>query len=345
MLAAALVLAIGPALAREGTREPKASQAAERDADEARERTGPGERGEPEGAGTKEEKPDTEDLFGFTEGSTIGETGEKGVSTDFVGRFAKRGATILIPQADEDAPPLLFRPRSSYTAIGNLSQLDYTVTDRFKFSLGAAFDYHDVHNIQDLVNRTAFNFGGLQTEFKFRLLDLDPSPIGLALSFAPKWNRIDDISGARVNTYAFETRVIADAQLIREKLFAAMNLVYEPSVAHVNSTDPETGLFREWERESDFEVSAAIVGALTEKLYVGGEGRYLTKYEGTFFDKFEGRAWFVGPTLFAKITEKAFVKLAWSVQVSGHAAGEPDQRLDLTNYERHQVRLKLGVNF
>jgi hypothetical protein len=113
--------------ADEGRRAGKAAASGKDDDDER------------EGGAKQEDKLDTEDIFGFTEGSSIGEAGEKEISTDFIGRLSKRGATFLVPQANDDAPPLVVRARGSYAAIGNTTQLEYTVTDRFKFSLGGAF--------------------------------------------------------------------------------------------------------------------------------------------------------------------------------------------------------------
>jgi hypothetical protein len=288
---------------------------------------------------------ETENIFGFTEGTDTGEKGEKEVNTDFVGRLGKRRAVIVVDPAQDGAPPTVLSPRSSYLAIGNVTALEYGVTDDLKFALGGAFGYHDIRNVQDLVDRNAFNFNGLSTELKWRFLDRSKSLVGLAIAVSPHWNRVDEVSGARVDTYGLETRLMADAALIPDTLFAAANLVYEPEAAHVREFDPETGAFREWERESNFEASAALAGVITPNVLIGAEVRYLTRYQGTFFDRFEGRAWYAGPTFFAKLSEHAYIKAAWSVQFAGRAADEPDRSLDLVNYERHQIKVKLGMTF
>jgi hypothetical protein len=104
----------------------------------------------------------------------------------------------------------------------------------------------------------------------------------------------------------------------------------------------------------------------------------LRAYEGFSLDKWQGQAVYVGPTLFAKLSEKAWLSLSWNVQVAGseaidraaraEAIGEyfeeaaasaleagdplppPPQlgrlhRHDLTNFERHQIRIKAGFEF
>jgi len=65
-------------------------------------------------------------------------------------------------------------------------------------------------------------------------------------------------------------------------------------------------------------------------------------YEGLLPNSFLGvcRAW----PRFWRFAPKAWVSAAWNVQVGGHEFGNPP-RLDLANFERHQTRVKVGVEF
>jgi hypothetical protein len=67
--------------------------------------------------------------------------------------------------------------------------------EHFRASFGVLADYHHIHSVPDLTDRTALNFGGLSGEFRWQLMHRDISPVGLTLSFAPQWQRIDDIVG------------------------------------------------------------------------------------------------------------------------------------------------------
>ena len=53
---------------------------------------------------------------------------------------------------------------------------------------------------------------------------------------------------------------------------------------------------------------------------------------------------FVGPTLYAKLSEHLAVSAAYSAQVAGHAVRVPG-RLDLDNFSRHQAKLKIIYEF
>ena len=78
--------------------------------------------------------------------------------------------------------------------------------------------------------------------------------------------------------------------------------------------------------------------------FVGGEARYLRKYEGIGLDEFAGQALFVGPTAYFRLSESSRLTLAWSVQAWGRSA-RSGPALDLVDFERHQARLVFGVNF
>jgi hypothetical protein len=50
-------------------------------------------------------------------------------------------------------------------------------------------------------------------------------------------------------------------------------------------------------------------------LFVGTEARYLRSYEGLGLDNFAGHGFFVGPTIYAELSERSWILFAWNVQV------------------------------
>ena len=79
-------------------------------------------------------------------------------------------------------------------------------------------------------------------------------------------------------------------------------------------------------------------------IFVGGEARYLRKYGGPGLDTLAGQGFFVGPTIYLKLSERAWIAAGWSAQVAGQATTSANS-LDLVNFERRQARLLFGVNF
>ena len=84
--------------------------------------------------------------------------------------------------------------------------------------------------------------------------------------------------------------------------------------------------------------------ASTPKFFLGGEGRYLRVYDVMLPDTYLGDAWFLGPTLFARIGPNGWISAAWNIQVAGHEVGG-HQDLNLASFDRHQVKLKAGMDF
>jgi hypothetical protein len=77
---------------------------------------------------------------------------------------------------------------------------------------------------------------------------------------------------------------------------------------------------------------------------LGGEARYLRRYEGIGLDDLAGQALFVGPTAYLQLSKASRLTASWSVQAWGRQAGST-AALDLVNFERHQARMVFGLNF
>jgi len=260
---------------------------------------------------------DSEHIFGITEGSDIGDAGETEAEVEPFGRFGKRGG--------------------SYAATSTMLTYKYTPTDYFRIAPLLNFASHNISNVPGLDNINQFTFEGAGAEVRWRLLDRTKAPIGLTLSAAPQRNRVDDITGLPVEQYAVELLALIDKDLVPDRLFAALNLLYEPAWTRQRTTG-------EWERDATVGISAALSAQVAAGVFVATEIRYMRKYDGIALNTFLGEALFVGPSLYVKFPSQWFASVAWNVQVAGHATGEPFS-LDLTNFEHHEVRLRFGVGF
>jgi hypothetical protein len=252
---------------------------------------------------------DTEHIFGFTEGSDIGEKGEKEVDHSSYVFLGKQG---------------------SFVAIVNETDFRYGVDNGFRASLNLLTDYHGVYNSPGIPNREEFAFSGLSSELDWALLERDKAPFGLTLSFTPQWRRLDDTSGAPQESFAFPIQLLADVALSPNKWFAAVNLNYAP----VFIQNPGF-----WTTSQPTEISAATsLGIFSDIVFIGGEIRHITQNQHGFFSE---HALFVGPSVYLKIGENANVKVAWSAQIPDETTG----KIDIVNYERHQLRLQFAMGF
>lgn len=260
---------------------------------------------------------DSEHLFGLTEGSDIGSAGEREVELEFAGRGGKRGA--------------------AYRVLSFATALKLTITDSFRVSPFFAFDHHRIRGIEGLDDRNRGALGEAGIEFKFRALDRTRAPFGLTFGLTPYWGRLDETTGERVTGYGANLFVMADKELIPSTLMTAVNVGYTPGA----SRNIATGV---WSHDSGLFASAALSGRIADGVFLAGEIRHERAYGGMGLDRLDGHAWFAGPSIYARLGEAAWISAVWSAQISGRAKDDP-RSLDLTNFERHLLKVRLGIAF
>jgi hypothetical protein len=265
---------------------------------------------------------ETENLFGFTLGSDTEHTGAKGVAIESIGRFGKRS--------------------SGYSALGQKMEFAFGLTDNFSASVALLGDYHRVKEkpayagmVEEVRSRYLFNgFGG---EVRYRVLDRTKAPFGLTFHAEPSIAFSDELTGLKGIKYGSENKIIFDKELLPEKLFGAINLLHEMEIVKEKGAPV-------WERSTKIGASLALTYQVMPKVFLGAEARYQRAYEGLSFKAYLGDAWYIGPTVSARIGDRAWMSLAYAGLVGGKAKGS-QQKYDLDNFERHQVRLKVGMEF
>ena len=260
---------------------------------------------------------DTEHMFGFTEGSDIGEAGEKELETDSTGRFGKFGG--------------------SYNTVATALEAKYSFSDRFRLSAVATVAYYDITGLNAIDDRRQGALQSVSFDARFRLLDREHAPFGLTLSVEPHRGFADEMSGEPADQYGAEFRVLADRELIPGRLFAAFNISYEPEQTRLRGSG-------ETLRESTLGIGAALAMQVMPNVFIGAEARSLRQYDGLGLNSFAGQALYIGPTFYATFGQGYFLSAAWNVQVWGAVAGSSGA-LDLVNFERHQAKLRVGVVF
>jgi hypothetical protein len=260
---------------------------------------------------------ETEYHFGFTTGTSVGEIGEKEIQSRLTGRFGK------------DA--------GHYSMLSNKLEAEYVPLRDFRLSFAAYVIQHRIAGIPGLDDRRSGAFDGLAFGLKYRLIDRDHGPFGLAVEAEPQWRRVDGTSGAPVDQIGGQYSLLLDKELVPNRIISALNLVYEPEVSRSRITGA-------WSHESTIRAATAIMAQARPDLFLATEARYLRKYERLALDRFAGHALYLGPTVSAKLPGGYWLLVAWNIQVAGRSVGGQGP-LNLTNFEGHQVRLKLGFNY
>src|SRR5437899_2287251 len=213
---------------------------------------------------------ETKYIFGFTAGSGIGLEGEKEFTVDSIGRFGKRDG--------------------HYAATETKYEFEFTPTQFIQIEFGALGSTHNIGGVTDLDDRSQFALSGAFAEFRYLAIErTSNNPLAVTLAVEPTVRRIDETSGERVRNFEFETTINADLELMRNRLFAGFNLLYEPEVTRTAQGDTL--------REANFGGSAALSLRIASNIVVGGEVWYLRHYERIGLSAFTGDAVMLGPTL------------------------------------------------
>lgn len=290
----------------------------------------------------------TDDLYGFTSGSDIGDAGARilGVGTTWAlgrrgGRFAA-GATNF--------------------------EFRYNISDNLQVGVGTNVDSFSIRNVPGLTNRDSSGFGGVTPALRWRLIErsLSPghpvtggSPVGLTLSLEPGIGLFDGATGDRVRTTALEARLALDGALVPQLLYGALNVSYDVErtrrsgfgspnatrgAAEAEGTEPVNDTRADTIRESTLGLSGGLTYQIATDYFLGGEIRYRRAYEGLGLQSLAGQALFIGPTFFANLGNEKSLAIVWSSQVTGKAQGSRGS-LDLDNFSRHEAKISFRIGF
>jgi hypothetical protein len=269
------------------------------------------------------EAPDVpgDNIFGFTDPTDVGKPGDTGIASENTGRAGKR--------------------LGRYFALQSKTELGRTLGENTWGAVSFFNSYYRIRDVPDVdrnLSRTAFD--GLSFEIERRLIERSATnPFAVTVSLEPRWLRLDPVAGTRVEAFSAEAKLFVDAVVVPEKLYWAMNLNYAPATER--GMDPGA----KWVGSAGTNVSTALTYAWTPNVFTGGEVRFLSAFNTAFFGRYAGSGLFVGPTFLWKITDKVAFNAVWTPQVAGRSQSNKDRLLDLDNFERHQFRAKLAVQF
>jgi uncharacterized protein DUF6662 len=221
-------------------------------------------------------------------------------------------------------------------------ELEHGFTDRLSVAGYANFAGHHVRGLEDENIDRDFALRGFSAEFKYNVLSPYKDGVGLTLYAEPGWSRIHG-GGERGTEYELELKTILQKNFMDDRLIWAANLTFEPEwereVDIADSGEREV----EWEKELKLEVSSGLSYRVAPGWYAGVEGRYASVYpDWTNGLHRETYAVFAGPVIHYG-GKKWWATLSYQPQLFGSPS--PGGSLALDEYEKRELRLKIGYNF
>lgn len=260
---------------------------------------------------------DTEHIFGITMGSDIGDKGDFEMELETFSGIAKR--------------------RGSYFSTATHTHFKYTLTDDFRVAPGFTFGSHRIRGVEGLDDRSEANIHEASIEMRYKVLDRHKDPFGLTINVEPGWSGIDPTSGLRTEAWGTVLSLLMDKEIVQGKLFGAVNVGWS------GGTSRELGT-RDWARDSEWAIHGALSYQFLPLTLIGIETRYLRSYGSLGLADFTGEALYVGPTFHLMLSKTIGLSGTWNYQVAGKAVDDP-RSLDLVNYEKSQVLLRLTAHF
>jgi Putative MetA-pathway of phenol degradation len=259
---------------------------------------------------------DTKNLFGALEGADVGDIGDRSIELENT--------------------PSLFKPSGRYVFDEQEAIYEMTLTPRLGVEFGAHFLGQSIHGAPGVSNYSGVDFSGLSNEWRYVLTPRSgPWSVQTTFTVEPQWARVFE-GGARGQDYSLPFLFVLDAQPIARRLYAALNLSYDPEIQRLDGAA--------WTQASALTASAALSWRFTPAAMIGLEADAYNQFDGLAAQSWRGSAFFLGPTFHYQITEKVDLSGAWTQQLLGCARGERGP-LDLADFTRSEAKLRLEMEF
>src|SRR5262249_5212361 len=135
--------------------------------------------------------------------------------------------------------------------------------------------------------------------------------------------------------YGVELRLLADKAIVPEKVFAAVNLAYQPFVGQGANETSGAHL-------SKLDVDLAATAAIGKNVFFGGELRYVSGYEGLLPQNLVNWSLFAGPTLYVALGDSGYVGVAWEARLTGRSLAPGVAIPNEFDFGRQQIKVKSG---
>ena len=224
-------------------------------------------------------------------------------------------------------------------------ELEHGFTNRLTVAGYANLASHHIRGLEPDFENTDRDlaFRGLSAEFKYNVMSPYKDGLGLTLYAEPAWSRIH-AGGEKGTELELELKAIVQKNFLDDRLIWASNFTFEPEWEKEKEVDPITGRTEaEWEKELKLEVSTGLSYRIAPGWYAGVEGRYASVYphwtDGLHRETY---AVFAGPSIHYA-AKRWWFTATYLPQLFGKPGPGGSRALD--EYEKRELRLKIGYNF
>jgi hypothetical protein len=239
-----------------------------------------------------------------------------------------------------------------YQAFDTNTEVEYGVSDRFNVSGGLktlSIDTDDIFIDGYLPGPKHYvlNPSGIELSGKYNFLKPGLDPVGLSGRFGIEYDWKDPHSGQKKDTVSVETAFLLQRYFLEGQLIWVGNGAIEATYADrhaISDLPPGFDWPTDPEMEIEFKFGTGLSYRFLPNWFAGVEMVYETEFETEVGQ--ERWSVFLGPSLHYG-GERFWGTLTWFPQLAGGGEEYPGQTSDLHLIEKtkHEIRLKLGINF
>jgi hypothetical protein len=232
------------------------------------------------------------------------------------------------------------RAEGTYRALDTETELEYGFTDKFQASIALENNYfynHGVNGPRDALNDThVLRFGGVEVAAKYRLLSPFKDPVGFALRLESGYLSHDEVDGLTENEIYIAPQFILQKNYFDDTLIIDVN----GGIEFAWGKRPA----EQYPRELAFTGGGGISYRFAPNWYIGLENHVRAEYPMFHLGNYEHVVDYAGPALHYA-TQRWWVTLSYNYQIFGNGIDEPASGQTFAEEVRHQIRLKIGINF
>ena len=259
---------------------------------------------------------DTKNLFGALEGADVGSAGDKSLELE--------------------TTAALFKRPGRYAFVEQEAILEFTPTSRLGIEFGLHAFGQSIRGVPDIANYSGVALSGVSNEWRYVLIPRRGAwETQATVTVTPQWASLFE-GGAEGQDFGLPFLFILDAQPISRRLYAALNLAYEPDVSRLRG--------EAWARASALTASAALSWRFTPASMGGAQLDFANAFDGVAARTWRGSAVFLGPTFHYQFNDKIDLSGGWTQQIAGGAPGAAGA-MNLTEFTRSRAKLRLEIDF
>lgn len=224
----------------------------------------------------------------------------------------------------------------TYRAFDFDTEIEYGITNRLQVSASVVNRYIYNKGVPDLDDTDSYRFGGVEGAVKYNILSPFKEKFGLSARMEIGFLRHDEVDGLREKEFFVAPEVLLQKNFLDDTLIFQANVGFELAWGKMPA--------EQYDHELAIQGGVGVVYRFAPNWFFGLEAHTRSEWPSFDLGNFEHMAVFAGPTLHYG-ARRWWATLSYGYQIYGHGVDENFANKTFAEEARHEVRLKIGLNY